>query len=222
MTDRDPTPRLPSRPARRGSQADALSNIEFPVALRGYDRNAVDQWADEVARVVADLEATQSRDSVVKAALDEVGEHTGEILKKAQEAADEMTATSRAQADGRLRRAEQEAETLVSEAEARARELEHDTRSLWDERARLIEDIRQLSDQLLALADDAGERLDPPEAIRPPEPEPEPEPESDEPEETTEQPAAGSEADTAETDGVSVVDQPTVESSAARPDGDDD
>jgi DivIVA domain-containing protein len=197
---------------RRGTQADALRDVDFPVTMRGYDRSAVDAWVQDAARVVSELESTQSRDSVVKAALDEVGEHTGDILKKAQEAADEITASSRSQAEGRLQRAETEAEALVSEAEARARDLENDTRALWDQRNRLIEDIRQLSDQLLALADDAGERLDPPDAIRPPEPEPQPESDPAEPE--------GDDADTAETPDLGGVEQPTVESSAARPDGD--
>jgi DivIVA domain-containing protein len=189
---------------RRGTQADTLRDTDFAVTMRGYDRTAVDAWVQEAARVVAELEATQSRDSVVKAALDEVGEHTGDILKKAQEAADEMTASSRSQAEGRLHRAEAEAEALVSDAEARARELENDTGQLWEQRNRLIEDIRQLSDQLLALADDAGDRLEQPEAIG-------------QPQRESQEDGQEPEADTAETPDLGVVEQPTVESSAARP-----
>jgi hypothetical protein len=40
-----------------------------------------------------------------------------------------------------------------------------DTRALWDERQRLIEDIRQLADEVLGTADDAIERLKLPEQI---------------------------------------------------------
>ena len=40
-----------------------------------------------------------------------------------------------------------------------------DTRALWDERQRLIEDIRQLADEVLGTADDALDRLKLPEQI---------------------------------------------------------
>ena len=51
-----------------------------------------------------------------------------------------------------------------------------DTRALWEERQRLIEDIRQLADDVLGTADDAIERLKLPEQIErtaPPEADPE-------------------------------------------------
>jgi hypothetical protein len=41
-----------------------------------------------------------------------------------------------------------------------------DTRLLWEERQRLIEDIRQLADEVLATADDALERVKMPEPLR--------------------------------------------------------
>ena len=40
-----------------------------------------------------------------------------------------------------------------------------DTRTLWEERQRLIEDIRQLADEVLGTADDAMERLKLPEQL---------------------------------------------------------
>jgi cell division initiation protein len=220
VTDDASTPRPPARAprqARRGRRpvADEIRSLKFPVGLRGYDRGAVDAWVQEVAGMVANLEATQSRDSVVKAALDEVGEHTGDILKKAHEAADEISSQSRSQADGRLRRAETEAETLIRDAEARARELENDLRALWDERVRMIEDLRQLSDQLMALADDAGERLDPPgreEEIPAGQP-------ADADAETQDERTGAVEGDDGYTDETpGLPDQPTMESQAARPD----
>jgi hypothetical protein len=40
-----------------------------------------------------------------------------------------------------------------------------DTRLLWEERQRLIEDVRQLADEVLGTADDAVERLKLPEQL---------------------------------------------------------
>jgi cell division initiation protein len=132
---------------------------DFPVVMRGYDRAAVDEYVRRTAELVGRLEAAQTREGVVKQALDEVGEETSSILQRAHEAADEITSRSRSQAAGRIQQADQEAEQIVSDAEERARRLENDTLALWDERARLLEDMRQLAEEVLNLADSAHERL---------------------------------------------------------------
>ena len=139
--------------------------------MRGYDRTAVEQWRDEVADLVERLEQQQPRDSAVKLALDEVGRETAAILQRAHEAADEIEARSRAQAEGRLRRAEREAEATIREAEEHAERLEADAGALWDERTRLVEEIRQLADDVLGVADDALDRLQPPAGLAGGEPE---------------------------------------------------
>jgi hypothetical protein len=135
------------------------------MAVRGYDRRAVDEFLDELRTFVADLEAHQTRESVVQKALDELGEETAGILQRAHETADEIAARSRAQADGRLQRAEREAEIVKREADEYAEQVVADTRLLWDERQRLIEDIRHLADVVLGTADDAMERLTLPEPL---------------------------------------------------------
>jgi len=133
--------------------------------MRGYDRAAVDQWRDEVADLVERLEAQQPRDSAVRFALDEVGRETAAILQSAHDSADEIEARSRSQAGDRLRLAEREAEATIRAAEEHAERLGVDTRALWDERARLIEEIRRLADEVLGVADDALDRLHPPTAL---------------------------------------------------------
>ncbi|MGH2714321.1 MAG: DivIVA domain-containing protein [Thermoleophilaceae bacterium] len=133
--------------------------MSFPLAVRGYDRRAVDEFLDELRTLVADLEAHQTREGVVQKALDELGEETAGILQRAHETADEIAARSRAQADGRLQRAEREAEIVKRDADEYAEQVVVDTRLLWDERQRLIEDIRQLADEVLGTSDDAIERL---------------------------------------------------------------
>jgi cell division septum initiation protein DivIVA len=145
---------------RRGTRAsELLSDASFPLAVRGYDRRAVDEFVEELRTLVADLEAHQTREGVVQKALDELGEETAGILQRAHETADEIAARSRAQADGRLQRAEREAEIVKRDADEYAEQVVVDTRLLWDERQRLIEDIRHLADVVLGTADDAMERL---------------------------------------------------------------
>jgi DivIVA domain-containing protein len=162
----DPTPQR----SRRGAPAsELLRDASFPLAVRGYDRRAVDEFLDELRTLVADLEAHQTREGVVQKALDELGEETAGILQRAHETADEIAARSRAQADGRLQRAEREAEIVKREADEYAEQVVVDTRLLWDERQRLIEDIRHLADVVLGTADDAMERLKLPEPLAAPE-----------------------------------------------------
>lgn len=167
---REPPARLASSSSRSGGRrsrtaigaVDRVRRTDFPLALRGYDRAAVDAYVAEVAQLVAELEATQLPETVVERALDEVGEQTSAILKRAHEAAEEIAARSRSHAEGRLDSAEREADLTRREAEDHVRRLEDDVRSIWQERQRLIEDIRRLADDVLALADDAIDRIPPP------------------------------------------------------------
>jgi DivIVA domain-containing protein len=149
----------PQRFRRGAAASELLRDVSFPTAVRGYDRRAVDDFLEELRNLVADLEARQTREGVVQKALDELGEETASILQRAHETADEIAARSRAQADGRLQRAEREAEIVKRDADEYAEQVVVDTRLLWDERQRLIEDIRQLADEVLGTADDAMERL---------------------------------------------------------------
>jgi DivIVA domain-containing protein len=155
------------RPPRRGTALARVRRTDFPSAFRGYDRAAVDAYVAEVAELVAELEATQSRETVVQRALEEVGEETGAILKHAHETAAEVTARSRAQAEGRLQRAEADAEDLRREAEEYVREVHTDAGGIWKERSRLIDEMRQLAEELLGVADSALERLPAPEGRGP-------------------------------------------------------
>lgn len=157
-------PQPPARRRRpRRSAVDQVRNTDFPVAMRGYDRQAVDRYVADVAQLVAELEATQTREGVVQRALDEVGEQTSGILQHAHDTAEEIASRSRSQAEGRLQRSEQEAEQTRQEADDYARRVVEDTQRLWQQRQRLIEDMRQLADEVLGTADDALERLELPD-----------------------------------------------------------
>jgi cell division initiation protein len=145
--------------------ADEIRERSFPVAVRGYDRQAVEAFVEEMAQLVGELESMQSREAVIQRALDQVGEETAGILQRAHETGDEIAARSRAQAEGRIQRAEREAEITRRDADAYAQQVIVDTRLLWEARKRLIEDIRQLADEVLATADDAIERVKLPEPL---------------------------------------------------------
>jgi len=149
----------------RESAADQLRDRSFPIVMRGYDRAAVDAFVQEVLELVAELESRQSDESVVQRKLEEVGEETAGILQRAHETADEIAARSRSQADGRLQRAEREADLVRQQADAYAEQIVTDTRLLWEDRQRLIEDLRQFADDTLTTADDALERLALPEML---------------------------------------------------------
>ena len=165
MADSDTTEISTPRFAR--SAADRLRDRTFPVVVRGYDRRAVDEFVLEALELVAELEGRQSREAVVQRALDEVGEETAGILQRAHETADEISARSRAQAEGRIQRAEREAEIVRRQADEYSEQVVHDTKLLWEERQQLIEDIRRLADDVLATADDAAERVQVPEPLLP-------------------------------------------------------
>jgi DivIVA domain-containing protein len=150
---------------------------EFPIVLRGYDRNAVDSFLRKVNQRIKELERRQTREGIVQSALEEVGQETSAILQQAHDSAAEITARSRSQAEGRLERARGEAEQLIADAEERTQRLERETEALWEERIRLIEEIRQMAEDTLAVADDALERVPPPKEVEP-EPGPAPEPEA--------------------------------------------
>ena len=163
MADFDTSEFRAARFAR--SRADDLGERSFPIVMRGYDRAAVDAFVEEVRELIADLESRQSQEAVVQRALAEVGEETSGILQRAHETADEIAARSRAQAEGRIQRAEREADLVRQQADAYTEKVVVDTRLLWDERQRLIEDIRQLADDVLNTAEEALERVAMPEMI---------------------------------------------------------
>ena len=163
MADFDTSEFRAARFAR--SRADEIGERSFPIVMRGYDRAAVDAFVQEVRELVADLESRQSQETVVQRALAEVGEETSSILQRAHETADEIAARSRAQAEGRIQRAEREAELVRRQADAYSEKIVVETRLLWEERQRLIEDLRQFADDVLNTADDASERVTMPQLL---------------------------------------------------------
>jgi cell division initiation protein len=142
----------------------AVADVEFPSALRGYDRLAVDAYVQKTSQLVAELQATRSPDAAIRRALERVGAEVSGILQRAHEAAAQITYQSRSEAEDRLEAARQEAAQIVTAAEERVRELDAETDRIWAERHRIVEDTRDLARELLALTDSAANSF-PAEAV---------------------------------------------------------
>jgi hypothetical protein len=135
--------------------------VDFPVALRGYDRIAVDAYVERTTQLIAELQSTRSPEAAVRRALERVGEEISGILQRAHDTADEITARSRAEAEERLETARREAVELTAEAERRVAELDAETDRIWAERHGIVTDARDLAGRLTGLAEEALDRFPP-------------------------------------------------------------
>jgi DivIVA domain-containing protein len=164
-----------------------IRDVGFPVAMRGYDRAAVDDYVSRVNRLLAELQITAAPESAIRHALDQVADETRGILERAHETADEITRRSRAQAEDRLQLAEREAEDVRAAADAYAREiraaaethlraLQTDVDRVWQEREGILTSLHELTGQVEQIAAQAAERypsrpdVDPRTAVVAPEP----------------------------------------------------
>lgn len=165
-----------------------VARTDFPLGVRGYDRAAVDAHLEDVQRLVDELRAGATPSHAVRQALDEVGEETSAILRRAHDAADEITVRSRAEADRRTEESERSATATLAAAEARAQqldeeaarrveearqsaveiraaaeaqviELDKDTDRIWAERQRLLDDVERTSGQLVEISRAASRRF---------------------------------------------------------------
>jgi uncharacterized protein YoxC len=167
-----------------GEEAPAgPGEADFPIVLRGYDRLAVDAYVKQTQKVIDDLRSTHSPEAAVRRALERVGEEVSEILQRAHETAEKITANSRSEAEDRLEAARREAAEVKAEAvreldaarkdageirskaQAQLTDLDAETDRIWAERLRIVEDARELAAQLEALADSAAERFPPAEDV---------------------------------------------------------
>ncbi len=140
------------------------ADVDFPVALRGYDRIAVDAYVRRTTQLVAELQATHSPEAAIRRALERVGEEISGVLQSAHETAHQVTSRSRSEAEDRLEVARREAAEITADARVRLRELDAETDKIWAERMRIVDDARDLARQLMVLADAAAERFPPAEA----------------------------------------------------------
>jgi DivIVA domain-containing protein len=144
-----------------------IRSIAFPVAVRGYDRLAVDAYVTRVNRVIAELEATQSPQSAIERALERTEEERSGILEQARETAveiteaaqheaEEMTAQARAEAVDIVVNASDEADRTKAEAdEYSAKAVTEGERILANSRTVAADRLRRTEEEIAALQDEA-------------------------------------------------------------------
>src|SRR5262249_17151834 len=93
-----------------------IRNVQFPVSVRGYDRDTVDAYIKRVNRVIGELEISRSPRAAVRHALDRVGKQTVAVMQEARESADKLLEAARDEADADKDRAKAEAAKLVVNA----------------------------------------------------------------------------------------------------------
>jgi DivIVA domain-containing protein len=131
----------------------------FPLAWRGYDRAAVDDYVAELERSVAALRAQSSPRSSVVEEIERIGDQTTAILQVAHEQAATVVDRARAAAERLVVEAQSEANAITDAAQRQLNVLDSETDSVWRERARLIADVRKLADGLSSLAEHAADRF---------------------------------------------------------------
>jgi DivIVA domain-containing protein len=95
-------------------------DVSFPVAVRGYDRRAVDAYIKRVNRVIAELKVRSSPPAAVRHALEEAEGKVQGLLQAAREAAEQVTQSAQQEAEENTARAKAEAATLVVDTNAEA------------------------------------------------------------------------------------------------------
>jgi DivIVA domain-containing protein len=148
-----------------------IRNVSFPVAIRGYDRGAVDAYIRRVNRVVAELEVSRSPQAAVRHAVDRVAEQTNAILQQARESAESITDTAHAEAAEIMATAKAEAAKLVVGASTEADRLGADAeqvvaraqaeaeKTIADAQAQAAEHLRRSEEEIAALQEQADARL---------------------------------------------------------------
>jgi DivIVA domain-containing protein len=110
------------------------------------------------ARAEADETTGQARAEAEKARASASAE-AEETVARAKAEAEEILVRSRTEATERLRRLEEEVEALREQADTRMRKLDADTESIWQERRKLVDDVRRLAGRLEKVAAEAAARF---------------------------------------------------------------
>jgi DivIVA domain-containing protein len=98
----------------------AIRNVTFPIARRGYERRAVDEYVTRINRLIAEVEATRSPLDAVEHALERTEEERRAILAHARETAAEIMGAAQRDAEEIIAGARAEAANIVVDASAQA------------------------------------------------------------------------------------------------------
>ena len=105
----------------------------------------------EETRALAAAEATETRETAAQ--------EVEQLRQNADRDAQRLRAAAQREADELLAATRREAEETVEKAETLARELSHSAESIWRERRRLIEDMRGVGEQIVAIGETESKRF---------------------------------------------------------------
>lgn len=135
-----------------------LRTVVFPVAVRGYDRRAVDAYVARVNRVIAELEATRSPERAVERALVRTEEQRSGILEEARATAVEITTEAQREAEEMTARARAEAVDIVvnvsDQADRAKTDADEHVAKAINEAERILANSRTVADDRLRRAEE--------------------------------------------------------------------
>lgn len=144
-----------------------ISNKEFPIRMRGYDRDSVDDFLDKIVQEFEVLikENANLRDQVemLTQRLEQyrsLEETINKTLVIAQESAEEIKANAQRKADLVVKQAEAQAERMLEQGAAKSRQIMMDNADL----IRVIDTLRNQVRALLKSQLDALDSLPDPHA----------------------------------------------------------
>jgi cell division septum initiation protein DivIVA len=138
---------------------EAETEVGFPIAALGYNRQAVDSHVAALEQEIAELRECVDPPLSITEEIERLGEQTASILVVAHDKAHETARRAQEQAARAVREAAEDAERITEAAQRRLRRLDEETDAVWRERERLLEDVREISRTLTTLADAAAERF---------------------------------------------------------------
>lgn len=134
----------------------------FTVVPLGYSRPAVEEHIAALERELAELRARPGAEPVPMSITEEIerlGEQTASILIVAHDQAHETTRLAQEQAERSVAEANTNADAITEQARRRLESLDLETDVVWQERAKLLEDARNVAGELVALVERAESRF---------------------------------------------------------------
>ena len=136
-----------------------VEDSRFPLGPIGYNRAAVDERIAELEAELDELRASTEQPISITEEIERLGEQTASILVVAHDEAHETTRAAREHADRTIADAAAGAAAMTENAKRKLADLDNETDAVWRERARLLDDARDVGLALIALAEEALERF---------------------------------------------------------------
>lgn len=143
------------------AQLEAKETREAAEQAATQTREAAQQEAHELREMTA-REAQNLRETAQNEAADLRGTTTREMTEFRETSvreAQQLRAAAKRDADEMVTSAHREADEILEHAESRNRELARNAEAIWRERRRLIDDMRAVGEQLIAIGDVEAKRF---------------------------------------------------------------